>query len=96
MRTAWLERDVPQLTALLATHDRDDAPGWAREQIQGYVALSKVAAFEVAVRSELADTVIQAITSKAKSGQIGDGKIFVVPLEHVVRIRTGETDGEAL
>jgi nitrogen regulatory protein P-II 2 len=51
---------------------------------------------EVAVRSELADAVIQAITSKAKSGQIGDGKIFVMPLEHVVRIRTGETDAEAL
>lgn len=51
---------------------------------------------EVAVRSELADAVIQAITSKAKSGQIGDGKIFVLPLEHVVRIRTGETDVEAL
>jgi nitrogen regulatory protein P-II 2 len=51
---------------------------------------------EVAVRSELADAVIQAITDKAKSGQIGDGKIFVMPLEHVVRIRTGETDAEAL
>jgi nitrogen regulatory protein P-II 2 len=51
---------------------------------------------EVAVRSELADAVVQAITSKAKSGQIGDGKIFVMPLEHVVRIRTGETDAEAL
>lgn len=51
---------------------------------------------EVAVRSELADAVIQAITSKAKSGQIGDGKIFVMPLEHVVRIRTGETDISAL
>jgi nitrogen regulatory protein P-II 2 len=51
---------------------------------------------EVAVRSEIADAVIQAITEKAKSGQIGDGKIFVLPLEHVVRIRTGETDNEAL
>ena len=51
---------------------------------------------EVAVRSEIADAVIQAITDKAKSNQIGDGKIFVVPLEHVVRIRTGETDAEAL
>ena len=51
---------------------------------------------EVAVRSELADAVIQAITSKAKSGQIGDGKIFVMPLEHVLRIRTGETDISAL
>jgi nitrogen regulatory protein P-II 2 len=51
---------------------------------------------EVAVRSELADAVIQAIMGKARSGQIGDGKIFVVPLEHVVRIRTGETDIAAL
>jgi len=51
---------------------------------------------EVAVRSEIADAVVQAITDKAKSGQIGDGKIFVVPLEHVVRIRTGEADNEAL
>ena len=51
---------------------------------------------EVAVRAEIAEAVIQAITDKAKSGQIGDGKIFVLPLEHVVRIRTGETDAEAL
>jgi nitrogen regulatory protein P-II 2 len=51
---------------------------------------------EVAVRSEIADAVVQAITDKAKSGQIGDGKIFVLPLEHVVRIRTGEADAEAL
>ncbi len=51
---------------------------------------------EVAVKSEIADAVIDTITKKAKSGQIGDGKIFVVPLEHVVRIRTGETDADAL
>src|SRR5512143_1510632 len=51
---------------------------------------------EVAVKSEMADAVIEAITSKAKTGQIGDGKIFVTPLEQVVRIRTGETDSDAL
>src|ERR1700755_1292051 len=51
---------------------------------------------EVAVKSEMAEAVIDAITSKAKTGQIGDGKIFVTPLEQVVRIRTGETDGDAL
>ena len=51
---------------------------------------------EVAVKSEMVDAVIDAITSKAKTGQIGDGKIFVLPLDHVVRIRTGETDTEAL
>ena len=51
---------------------------------------------EVAVKSEMAEAVIEAITAKAKTGQIGDGKIFVTPLEQVVRIRTGETDGDAL
>jgi len=51
---------------------------------------------EIAVKSEMADAVIDAISSKAKTGQIGDGKIFVTPLESVLRIRTGETDGDAL
>jgi nitrogen regulatory protein P-II 2 len=51
---------------------------------------------EVAVRSELVDSVIEAISSKAQTGQIGDGKIFVTSLEKVVRIRTGEADGDAL
>jgi nitrogen regulatory protein P-II 2 len=51
---------------------------------------------EVAVPSELANAAIDAIVSKAKTGQIGDGKIFVTPVEQVVRIRTGETDGDAL
>lgn len=51
---------------------------------------------EVAVRAELVEAVIEAITAKAKTGQIGDGKIFVTPLDQVVRIRTGETDADAL
>jgi nitrogen regulatory protein P-II 2 len=51
---------------------------------------------EVAVKASLVDAVIEAITSKAKTGKIGDGKIFVTPLESVVRIRTGETDDDAL
>jgi nitrogen regulatory protein P-II 2 len=51
---------------------------------------------EVAVASDQADKVIEAITGAAKTGQIGDGKIFVVPIDHAVRIRTGETDASAL
>jgi nitrogen regulatory protein P-II 2 len=51
---------------------------------------------EVAVKAEMADAVIEAISNKAKTGQIGDGKIFVTPLDQIVRIRTGETDGDAL
>lgn len=51
---------------------------------------------EVAVKSSLADRVIEAIQNAAKTGQIGDGKIFVVDLEKALRIRTGETDDDAL
>ncbi|HWD49660.1 MAG TPA: P-II family nitrogen regulator [Rhizomicrobium sp.] len=51
---------------------------------------------EVAVKTEMVEAVVEAITSKAKTGQIGDGKIFVSPVEQVIRIRTGETGAEAL
>jgi nitrogen regulatory protein P-II 2 len=51
---------------------------------------------EVAVPTESVDAVVEAITAAARTGQIGDGKIFVFPLDHVVRIRTGETDASAL
>src|SRR5580765_7154215 len=47
---------------------------------------------EVAVDSSVADKVVNVITSGARTGQIGDGKIFVTPIDHVLRIRTGETD----
>jgi nitrogen regulatory protein P-II 2 len=51
---------------------------------------------EVAVDSGQVDKVVEAITAAAKTGQIGDGKIFVIPLDHAVRIRTGEADAAAL
>jgi nitrogen regulatory protein P-II 2 len=51
---------------------------------------------EVAVDSKQVDKVIGAITGAAKTGQIGDGKIFVFNQENAVRIRTGETDAAAL
>ena len=51
---------------------------------------------EVAVPSDRADKVVEAITAAAKTGQIGDGKIFVVSIDEAVRIRTGETDTDAL
>ena len=51
---------------------------------------------EVAVAAERVDRVIEALTTAARTGQIGDGKVFVSPLEHAVRIRTGETDSDAL
>ncbi|MGL4728273.1 MAG: P-II family nitrogen regulator [Bosea sp. (in: a-proteobacteria)] len=51
---------------------------------------------EVAVAGDLVAKVIEAITAAARTGQIGDGKIFVSSIEKAVRIRTGETDADAL
>lgn len=51
---------------------------------------------EVAVAATSVDKVIEAIAAAAKTGQIGDGKIFVYAIEQAVRIRTGETDADAL
>ena len=51
---------------------------------------------EAAVADDLVDRVIESIESAARTGKIGDGKIFVTHLEQVVRIRTGETGQEAL
>ncbi|HDY7995559.1 TPA: P-II family nitrogen regulator [Vibrio vulnificus] len=51
---------------------------------------------EIATQAENVDRVIEAITKAAHTGKIGDGKIFVYDLSHAVRIRTGETDVEAL
>ena len=51
---------------------------------------------EIAVDDALVDKVIEAVCGAAKTGKIGDGKIFVYNLEHAVRIRTGEIDVDAL
>ncbi len=51
---------------------------------------------EVAVPASEAEKVVETIASAAKTGQIGDGKIFVYSIEHALRIRTGEQDAEAL
>jgi len=51
---------------------------------------------EVAVSDALEDQVVEAIIGAAKTGKVGDGKIFITAVERVVRIRTGETDDQAL
>jgi nitrogen regulatory protein P-II 2 len=51
---------------------------------------------EIAVPADRADKVVEIVASAAKTGHIGDGKIFVSTIEHSVRIRTGETDSDAL
>ncbi len=51
---------------------------------------------EAAIKDDLLDAVMEAIEKSASTGKIGDGKIFVFDLQHVVRIRTGETGADAL
>ena len=51
---------------------------------------------EIAVASDIADKAVAVITANARTGQIGDGKIFATPIDHALRIRTGETDSDAL
>jgi nitrogen regulatory protein P-II 2 len=51
---------------------------------------------EVAIDDELLEQVIEVISNTARTGKIGDGKIFIAPLEQVIRIRTGETGPEAV
>lgn len=51
---------------------------------------------ELAVNDEVVDSVIEAITKSAQTGKIGDGKIFVYPIEKAIRIRTSETNAEAI
>ncbi len=54
------------------------------------------AKIELAVSDEIADQVIEAITTAARTGKVGDGKIFVSELKQAIRIRTGETDSAAV
>ncbi len=51
---------------------------------------------DVAIKDDMVDQVVEAIEKSANTGKIGDGKIFVFDLQHVVRIRTGETGSDAL
>jgi nitrogen regulatory protein P-II 2 len=62
------------------------------EYVVGFLPKVRI---EVAIPSEQLEQVVSVIAAAAKTGQIGDGKIFVMPIEHVMRIRTGETDASA-
>jgi nitrogen regulatory protein P-II 2 len=63
------------------------------EYVVEFVPKTKI---EIAVDDELVEQVIEAIMKSAKTGKVGDGKIFVFDLEQVVRIRTGERDSSAI
>jgi len=63
------------------------------EYVVDFVPKTRV---EVAVRSEILDQVVEAIVKAARTGKVGDGKIFVSEIDRVIRIRTGESDDQAL
>ena len=58
--------------------------------------LSEKVRFEIAVSDEYVEATVEALCEGARTGEVGDGKIFVVPLERAVRIRTGDTDHGAV
>ena len=60
------------------------------------VGLEDKTRFEIAVSDEFVDPTVEALCEGARTGEVGDGKIFVLPLERAVRIRTGETDHGAV
>jgi len=60
------------------------------------VGLSDKVRFEVAVSDDFVEPTIEAVCAGARTGEVGDGKVFVLPLERAVRIRTGETDQAAV
>jgi nitrogen regulatory protein PII len=60
------------------------------------IGLAEKVRFEIAVSDDFVQPAIDALCDSAQTGEVGDGKIFVVPLERVVRIRTGETDHGAV
>jgi nitrogen regulatory protein P-II 1 len=60
------------------------------------MALNEKVRFEIAVSEEFVEATIQALSEGARTGDVGDGKIFVVPLDRALRIRTGESDEKAV
>jgi nitrogen regulatory protein P-II 1 len=76
--------------------------GGETERVETYrgttvkMGLSEKVRFEIAVSDDFVQTAIDAIVDGGKTGEVGDGKVFVIPLERVVRIRTGEADSAAV
>ena len=72
--------------------------GGELDRVQNYrgttvkMELSDKVRFDIAVSDDFVDPTITALSEGARTGEVGDGKIFVIPLERAVRIRTGETD----
>jgi len=84
------------------TISRVQGHGGETEVVENYrgttvkMALHEKARLEIAVSDSFVEPTVDAITSAARTGDVGDGKIFILPLESVQRIRTGEVDQQAV
>ena len=101
-----------QANQVLEALHRADVRGFSMSRVQGHggetdrvetyrgttvqMGLSDKIRFEVAVSDDFADKTVQALCEGGRTGEVGDGKIFVVPLERAVRIRTGDSDEGAV
>ena len=101
-----------QTNQVLEALYRAEVRGFSMSRVQGHggeldrvetyrgttvrVGLTEKVRFEIAVSDDFVEPTIEALCKGARTGDVGDGKIFVVPLERAVRIRTGETDHGAV
>ncbi len=101
-----------QANEVLEALYRSEVRGFSMSRVQGHggeldrvetyrgttvrIGLADKVRFEIAVSDEFVQPAIDALCDGARTGEVGDGKIFVVPLERVVRIRSGETDNAAV
>src|SRR6201746_1730352 len=101
-----------QANEVLEALYRAEVRGFSMSRVQGHggeldrvetyrgttvrIGLSDKVRFEIAVSDEFVEPAIEALCEGGRTGDVGDGKIFVVPLERVIRIRSGETDNAAV
>ena len=101
-----------QANRVLEALYRAEVRGFSMSRVQGHggemdrvetyrgttvqMGLSEKMRFEVAVSDDFVDKTVSALCEGGRTGEVGDGKIFVVPLEHAVRIRTGDSDEGAV
>ena len=101
-----------QANEVLEALYRAEVKGFSMSRVQGHggeldrvetyrgttvkMGLSEKVRFEVAVSDDFVDIAVEALCEGARTGEVGDGKIFVLPLERAVRIRTGDTDHGAV
>jgi nitrogen regulatory protein P-II 2 len=97
VRDALVSLGAPGMTVMEARgHGRQKGQTEIYRGAEYVVSFLPKVKIEVAVTSELVPQVVDAIAPAARTGQIGDGKIFVSPIAGALRIRTGETDQDAL